>query len=379
MSKTDDLQHDRIREYLRQLTPQARRSLLTEIERMQLYGDDVAGSAVILAALRTEFRQSGESGDRIGNPSRYFYKPIEELFVDRPPERTNAGEISRGSLSAIWQWINQILLPTMARDYCEEIKRAIMAKDARAATHLAGGFQAKVVKCLEGFVASEDGVEAARNGLGRYISSHASVEDLKKVLAALQIRDAIVSLGKELPPAVDNLRGKTLAKVRAVLDAFAVKHPHAVPFALTILMKRLKTPWQLIRLATDGAPGKTASDLAATRYGFAFSTVLGRLDENRMMFRYAVKNSRVATARDILSGIYDIEDALRDGIDGLDESEWGARLNELMAAVSADLKNELRSLPQDTHHVLGSLHRRRLGPGLLGSLVRKGRDLVSFG
>jgi hypothetical protein len=97
---------DRIREYLARLTPQARSNLLADIERMQLYGDDISGSALILAELRAEFRKSGESSSRLGNPSRHFFKPMEALFVDRPPERANAGQISRGSLSPIWEWIN---------------------------------------------------------------------------------------------------------------------------------------------------------------------------------------------------------------------------------------------------------------------------------
>ena len=378
MTKTDDLQHDRIGEYLGRLTSQARRSLLTEIERMQLYGDDVPGADVILAALRAEFRESGQSGDRAGNPSRYFFKPIEELFVDRPPERAFAGEISRGSLSAIWEWINQILLPTMARDYCDKVKRAIVTNDQREATRIAAGFQSKVVKCLEGFIASDDGVEAARSGLGRYTSSRASVDDLKKILAALRMRDALMALGKALPAKVDNLQGKTLAKVQGPLDAFAGKHPEAIPFALTMLVKRMKTPWQLIWLATRIAQSKNAQDVAATRYAMAVPIVLGHLDEQRMMFRQALKTSRVATARDVLAGIYRIENALRVQIDRLDESDWGARLGELMAAIASDLTNEIQSLPQDTHHVLGSLHRHS-GPGLIGSLLQRGRDLVGFG
>ena len=106
---------DRIRQYLRQMTPQSRRNLLVEIERMQMYGEVMPGSAAVLAELRAEFRNSGQSHVRVGNPSRYFFQPIEVLFVDRAPEHANAGQISRGSLSAIWEWINNSLLPRMAK------------------------------------------------------------------------------------------------------------------------------------------------------------------------------------------------------------------------------------------------------------------------
>jgi hypothetical protein len=140
MQPKHEIPVDRIREYLRRMTPQARRNLLVEIERKQMYGEDIPGSDIILAELRAEFRQSGQSRDRIGNPSRYFFQPIEMLFVDRAPERAHSGQISRGSLSAIWEWINTALLPTMARDYCDGMKR--VTRISRAST------QAKVNHAL---------------------------------------------------------------------------------------------------------------------------------------------------------------------------------------------------------------------------------------
>jgi hypothetical protein len=371
---------DLVREYLGRLTSQARSRLLVEIERIQLYGEDIPASALILAQLRAEFRKAGEPGDRIGNPSRYFFKPIEELFVDRSPERANSGEISRGSLSAIWEWINHVLLPTMARDYCDKIKHAIAINDPRQATQIAAGFQSKVVKCLEGFIGSDEGAEAARSGLGQYISSRASLDDLRKILAALRVRDAIVAFNNALPPKLDKFQGQSLAKARALLDAFAAKHPEAMPFALTILAKRLKTPWQLIHLATEVARSKSAQDIAATRYAITVSMVLDHLDDRRMTFNHALKSRRVGISKDILTGIYDIEHELRARIERLGETDWGRRLDDAMAAVASDLKNELQSLPEDTRHVLASLslHRHHSAKRLLTSLVQKGRDLVGL-
>jgi hypothetical protein len=371
---------DRVREYLGRLTSQARSRLLVEIERIQLYGEDIPASATILAQLRAEFRKGGEPGDRVGNPSRYFFKPIEELFVDRSPERANSGEISRGSLSAIWEWINHVLLPTMARDYCDRVKHAIAINDPRQATQIAAGFQSKVVKCLEGFIGSDEGAEAARSGLGQYTSSRASLDDLRKILAALRVRDAIVAFNNALPPKLDNLQGQSLAKARGLLDAFAAKHPEAIPFALTILAKRLKTPWQLIHLATEVARSKSAQDIAATRYAITVSMVLDHLDDRRITFNHALKSRRVGISKDILTGIYDIEHELRARIERLGETDWGRRLDDAMAAVASDLKNELQSLPEDTHHVLASrsLHRHHSAKRLLTSLVQKGRDLVGL-
>lgn len=152
-----------------------------------------------------------------------------------------------------------------------------------------------------------------------------------------------------------------------------------MPFALTMVAKRLKTPWQLIRLATKMVRSKSAKDIAATRYAISVSMVLDHLDDKRILLKHALKSNLVAIAKDILVEIYDIEHALRVRIDRLEKSDWGRRLDDLMAAVAADLKTEFQTLPEDIHHVLGSrtLHCHHSAPGLLTYLARKGREALA--
>jgi len=375
---------DRIREYLARLTPQARSSLLTDIERMQLYGDDISGSALILAELRAEFRKGGESSNRLSNPSRHFFKPIEVLFVDRPPERANAGQISRGSLSPIWEWINHSFLPAMARDYNASMKKALAADHQPQVNQIAAAFQAKVVKSLEGALASKEGVESARSGLGQFTSSRGSLLDLKKILSALRIRDAIAAFGNALPPSIEHFEGEALTRVQALLDAFVVRHPEGLPFALVILMKRLKQPWQLVQLAIQASYSRAAEHIAATRYAPAVSMVLDHLDERHGLLKQALKTNRVEAAKEILTDIYGIEYHLHEGIARLDKSDWGKRLDHFMATLAVELNGEYQTITgdihgNDIHHVLEGIERRRPGSGLLHHLLSKGRDALAGG
>jgi len=372
----------RIREYLARLTPQARSSLLTEIERLQMYGEDISGYQAVLAGLRAEFRKSGEASHRAGNPSRYFFKPIEALFVDRAPEKANAGQISRGSLSPIWEWINHELLPAMARDYCEAMKAALAGGHSREANQIADAFQSKVVKSLQGALASAEGEKSAEHGLGQYTSSHGCINDLRKTLAALQIREAIVALEGALPPNIDRLEGEALAKVQGLLDAVVARHPAALSFALTIIMKRLQHPWQLVHLAIHSSLSRAAADVTTSRYAIAVSMVLDHLDDRRWLLRQALKSDRVENAKEILIDIYDVEYQLHEWISRLDQSDWGRRLEEGMAALAADLNAEYHTLPGDVHdahlhHVLEGIERRRPGGGLLHHLWLKGRDALA--
>jgi hypothetical protein len=375
---------DRVRQYLARLTPQARSSLLTEIERMHLYGEDTPGYELILAELRAEFRKGEETNSRIGNPLRHFFKPIEVLFADRSPEKANAGQISRGSLSAIWEWISHQLLPAMTRDYCEAIKQALVGGHSQQASQIAEAFQTKVVKSLQGALASAEGRKSAEHGLAQYTCSHACIDDVRKVLAALQMREAISALGKALPAKIDRFEGEAITKVQALLDAFAARHPQGVPFGLTIVMKRLAHPWQLIHLAIQSAHSRAASDVAAARYAPAVSMVLDHLDDRRWLLRHALKSNRVENAKEILVEVYDVEYQLHDWIARFDQSDWGRRLEECMAALAADLEAEYHTLPGEIHdahlhHVLEGIERRRPGAGLLHHLWLKGRDALAGG
>src|SRR5207302_6429528 len=101
------------------------------------------------AKLRAEFRKDGSSQGRAGDPARYFFGPLEPVLVNSAPEHENSGRIPRGSLSPIWEWINRDLLPTMARDYVEEINKLTAADKQKELRKAAATFQTKVMKYLE--------------------------------------------------------------------------------------------------------------------------------------------------------------------------------------------------------------------------------------
>jgi hypothetical protein len=371
------LQTDLIWDFLRRLTPLTRSNLLIELQRLEGCGAEIPGSAAIQEKLRAEFL-SGQPPDN--NPSRYFFAPLEALLVDGEPEHANSGRILRGSLAPIWEWIQRDLLPTMARDYISEMQRLIAADKQREARQVATAFQTKVVKYLESTLGSPAGVSQTRARLAIYTAAHAAYGDLTKMLCVLRAGDALAKFGEALPATINKFDDAPLAKVTKLLDAFAAKHAEALAFALALVAARLKTPWQLIRLATKAAPSKKAADVAATRYGIAVSMVLDRLDDKRLALRIALKNERILVAKEILTGMYDTEYALRVRI-GLDESDWGERLHNLMSATTALVEAEVNRFPDNVDHVLGSrnLRRHQSLAGRLTHLAWKGRDVLTDG
>jgi hypothetical protein len=342
---------DRIQVYLRQLSSQTRSRLLAEIERLKICGDDTPGFDEILNELRAEFGKSTGPGNRIANPSPFFFQPLEPMLVDRAPENINAGLISRGSLTPIWDWVSLNLLPTMARDYSHSLKRMIAANNQHEIQKIANSFQTKVIKYLESTLNANGGIERIRSGLAMYTSSPAVFDDLTKMIRALVARDGLAELHEALPAKIEKLEGKTLANVHAVLKVFAGKHPDAVPFAIAVVANHLKTPRQLLALIPKG---KRDPDAAPSPYAVVVPMVLDQVDEKRLLLRGVLRNKRVLVAKELLAEIDATEYALLGRADLLDQSNYRQQLKDLIAAVDALVNAEVQSLPGNLEHVLGA-------------------------
>jgi hypothetical protein len=269
----------------------------------------------------------------------------------------------------------------MARDYAKEINELIAAANQRGALRVAATFQTKVIKYLDNTLGSPDGADQTRIKLATYTASRAAYGDLTKMMCAMRARDALAKFNEALPATIKKFDDARVVKITDLLDGFGKDHPDAVPFALALVAKRLRTSWHLIRLATKAAPSKEAADIAATRYAIAVSMVLDRLDDKRSALRVALRNNRVLECRNLLRDIYDTEYALQVRIDSLDESDWGKRLRDLMNTVAVMVEGEVSRFPPNVGHVLGSRRLRSYQSlaGRLTYLAWKGRDALTGG
>jgi len=193
------------------------------------------------------------------------------------------------------------------------------------------------------------------------------------MMFVLRAHDALAKFNEALPPTIKKLDDAQVAKVTALLNAFRKANADEIAFALALVATRLKTPWELLRLATRGAPSRNASDVAAGPYAIAVSMVLDRVEDKHSTLRVALRNNRVMVAKEILAEIYDTEHAVQSAIDLHDRSSWGERLDRLMNEVTALVEAEVSRFPDNVGHILGSRrHRRRSLAGQLRNAVSGG-------
>src|SRR5579871_2464203 len=175
-----------LRGYLRQLSPQTRSRLLAEVERLHQNGEPVPGGELLLKELRAEFRQDGRAIERLEQPARHFFRPLEPYLTDRPSERAHAGQISRASLPPIWDWIGRDLMASMVRGYLADMKQFIATGSQHEIEQAAQGFQNKAVKYLEGALKAASSLDLARSRLVAYGAAKAGLDDLIKMMRVLQ-------------------------------------------------------------------------------------------------------------------------------------------------------------------------------------------------
>jgi hypothetical protein len=269
----------------------------------------------------------------------------------------------------------------MSRDYIKAINDQVTANNPKEVQKTATIFQGKVDKVLENTLASAESAALARAKLAQYTASRTAFDDVKKILQVLHAGDALPKFNAKLPDTITKFDDGQVAQITAQLDAFKKTNPDALPFALALVARRMKTFWRLIYLATRAAASKSAAEVAAAPYAIVVPMVLDRLDDKRLALRIALRHNRFLVARDLLTEIYDTEHSLKLRIDGIERCEWGVRLQQLMDAIAALVAVEVSRFPANVGHILGS--RRLRSQDSLGDklsyLAWKGRDVVQDG
>lgn len=343
---------ERLRQYLRELKPEARALLVSELERSLLRGDETPGAELVLQELRRNARESGRPSQRIGNLPRLFFRPLEPFLVDDVAAHKHPGRIARVALDPIWEWICRDLLPGEAKAVTEEVSRAISAGDEPRTESLVRGFQDRVAQRMQEALDAAATDEKARRRIFVQIATPRAAEDVKAILDVLRTRDALSALATHLPSHIKALADAQLEGVKALLDARAAAEPQLLLHAMLLVMSRLAAPWQLIRLATKAAASDIAARVAETPYAGAVEIVLAEVERMVGELKSELRSGRGVAVGALLKAIHDAVRGARTEINLQVESAWGRQLAALRVDISNLLKGEIESMPGRVRRLL---------------------------
>jgi hypothetical protein len=343
---------ERLRQFLRELSPQARSMLIGELERCVLRGEDIAGVDLVLHELRHVMREQRDGAPRIASAARLFFKPLEPFLVEDGNEHTHPGRIARSSLEHLWTWLRRDLLPDNAQVLGDEISQALLAGDEVRAQAIAGDLQ---VRAAAAFPVHFDGSatdERLRRRLLAQIGTPHAEEDATTLRCVLKGRERLAELGRRLPLRIGNLAHAQLDECRELVEALAAVNPELFVYALLMVRDRLAAPWQLVRLGTKAAGSDTAARVAETRYGVTVTIALADLGRMVRELGHELRSGRGIATAALLKTIHDSARGLRTELDLPIASTWGRALAAIRTTIADMLRTEIEPMPTRVRSLL---------------------------
>lgn len=336
---------ERLREYLSQLPLKSQALLMREFERALERGENVAVASLVLEQLRLIVRGSDDNErSRTDEPSRLVFRPLDPFLVEGSAT-LRPGQVRRSSLGPVWAWL-------VREGATAEVQalEAAMTTGGPAADQAVRKLQIAAAAAMDQ-IASPAGRGGDQRALSR-IGGPSVVEDLVSIAAVLKNREPLETFGSRISSSIRNLSDTQLAAVQSAINLPSLQTPQTLPFTLSLLMQRLASPWQVIRLAVAVAGSDDEIRVAATTYGVAVSMVIHDLSDMVADLRQDIKQGRMDSLSHHLKTIHDGLRGLRTELDIRTESTWGKRLSAIRVDISNTLKSEIEGVPGRVRRLL---------------------------
>jgi hypothetical protein len=336
---------ERLKEFLAQLPPQSQALLMREFERAIERGDDATVPNLVLGELRKIVRGADENtAPRTDDPARLMFAPLEPFLIDGTGS-IRPGQIRRQSLSAIWMWLKREGEPAEVEAF-----EAVLRNPQTSAAELD-----RAVRKMQ--LVAADAIATATGGGGRdrplgRIGTPSVVEDIPSIGAVLKVRDALETLGSRLAGQMRNFGEAQIASVTTAINIPSLQTPQTLPFALSLIMHRLLSPWQIIRFAISIAASDDEMRVAGTPYGVAVTMAIHDLSRLVSALRDDIRRGQFSGTATHLKTLHDSLRGLRTELDIRSDSNWGRQLSAIRAEISNTLQSEIDSVPGRVRRLL---------------------------
>jgi hypothetical protein len=346
---SDPRSAETLRDYLRTLKADARALLAAEIERAALRGERMPAADLILEELR---KLSPVSAAGAVSPEQLFFAPIEPFLIDGNPDRKHCGRIVRSSLAPLWRWICRDLAPQDAAVYADQVVVAFADGNRSAVDQIVSAFQDRVCSAIRQRLDAVASHDKARRRLAAQIGTPRGVDEAGEIAGILQARDQVALLRVRLPASITNFADEQLENVKFLLDNLPQRHSELFTCAIILVMTRLASRSQLIRLAIRAAGTDEAERVAQSSYAIAFTAVLSEMEALVWRLRMAIKAAAIKQIGGLLKDIHDTARGLRTEINLSPDCDWARQLAVFRAEVSELIESQIDSIPGKVRRLL---------------------------
>lgn len=329
--------------FLGQLPEQVAARLAKAIEVDRLCGGAGLPHDAILNALRPQLRQRQQTV-RLATPQRYFCQPFEDFLVGPERAAKQKGRIARSSITPVWDWLANHLMPARHRELAEAIREAILHNRDSEIEEKSVQLWAESASALKSATADEKKMIAAAKKLG----GMAIAQDAAEIGLILSGAEEMEALQKRLPKPIINLGEDDVAMLRETFDRLGDSIPDLAVYVPLLVLGRLERPWEVLRVTSALSRKMTDTMIANTDIGVVGDLLFSDLDWYVKQIQTARPASfdsdavlaSLANFAELSSGIVKELGIRRDG-------KWGQRLAKDRGAVSKIIEPILERAPRE--------------------------------
>ena len=338
---------ERLRDYLGQLPPKAQALLMREFERAIERGEDVAVAGFVLEQLRMIVRAPTEDmTPRTDDPMRRVFRPLEPFLVESIPH-VRPGQIRRSSLAPIWIWLGREGAPDAVNAYEAALAQASTAPDINAAVRTMQVAASEAIANVTGALSSGE----RQRTLGR-LGAPSVVDDIAPIGAVLAASDSLEKLNNKLTGHIRVFADSHITSTMAALNIPSLQTPQVLPFAISLVMQRLASPWQIVRLGIAVAASDDEIRVAGTPFGVTVTMAIHDLSRVAAELRNDIKRGQFQDTSNHLKTLHDGVRGLRTELDIRSDSAWGKQLAAIRSEISNSLQSEIDSVPGRVRRLL---------------------------
>lgn len=312
--------------------------------------DRVAGGrmqhGIVLQSLRPVLRKAG--GPRPGTPSplRLFCRPIEEFLVTTHGRNKGIGQISRASLTPLWEWLANDLMPEKHKVFSARLVRYILAKDDDAIAETLADLHRLASQVI---LAAYDGVEEDSREFLKFVDRFGEIgiaKDIREVAEILEIAPHLMRLQKEIDQKVEHLSDQDIFVAKSVYDQVAKEHPDKAAYIPLAVKSRLVKPWQIIGVLAALSRAPDDRMIQKTDIGFVGDLVFDELDELAALVNaHQIVETESEDVIEALRQFADISRGVTREFKLHRDGAWGQRLFAARKLVAQSLDRQIKRFP----------------------------------
>lgn len=341
-----------LKEFLNQLPDRSAAALTRAIERDRLAGATQLPHEAILEGLRPTLRQAIARPPRTPTPQRLFTAPLEDMLVNGPRRQKQRGRILRASMSPVWEWLRDELIPTLHAEMSEKLRVAIISNDRveirECVDVLCGAAGNAISQALDELASGKRSRTQLEARLGP-----GTVEDLPDIAAALEIGLELMELQTQFPRPVLDIGPLEINWIRDRFTNIADHLPDHAPYLMLVLVGRMAKPWEILGVVSQLAHGQSSLMLRSTDLGFSGELLLD--DAESFAENVARMKPGQPTPPDLaqeLGYFVTLVKGLGEQPEFKKDTEWMARLRTARATVADAMEVLIERAPKTIYAAL---------------------------